>query len=92
MDMMKFYFDAGPNPMKVALFLEEAGVDYEFIPVDIRKGEQFNPELIALNPNSKVPVLVDGGAVIFDSNAILLYLAEKTGKFLPEKTDRLCAS
>jgi GST-like protein len=87
--MLKFYFDAAPNPMKVALFLEEAGLDYEFIPVDIRKGEQFSPELVALNPNSKVPVIVDGDAVVFDSNAILLYLAERTGKFLPAKTDKL---
>jgi GST-like protein len=86
--MLKFYFDAAPNPMKVALFLEEAGLDYEFIPVDILKGEQFNPDFVAINPNSKVPVLVDGDAVIFDSNAILLYLAEKTRKFLPENTDK----
>src|SRR5579862_1051773 len=89
MDMIKFYFDAAPNPMKVALFLEEAGLDYEFIPVDIRKGEQLSPEFVALNPNSKVPVIIDGDAVVFDSNAILLYLAEKTGKFLPAKTDKL---
>lgn len=87
--MIKFYFDATPNPMKVALFLEEAGLDYEFVPVDIRKGEQFKPEFISVNPNSKVPALVDGDVVIFDSNAILLYLAEKTGKFLPAKTDVL---
>jgi GSH-dependent disulfide-bond oxidoreductase len=89
MDMIKFYFDATPNPMKVALFLEEARLDYELVPVDIRKGEQFKPEFVPVNPNSKVPALIDGDAVIFDSNAILLYLAEKTGKFLPGKTDVL---
>ena len=81
--MLKFYYSLAPNPMKVALFLEEAGLEYEAIPVDTRKGEQFAPEFSKLNPNNKVPVIVDGDAVVFDSNAILLYLAEKTGKFLP---------
>ncbi len=80
---MKFYYSLAPNPMKVALFLEEAGLEYEAIPVDTRKGDQFKPEYVALNPNSKVPTIVDGDAVVFDSNAILLYLAEKTGRFLP---------
>jgi len=84
--MIKFYFDATPNPNKVALFLEEAGLEYELVPVDIRKGDQFKPEFVAINPNSKVPVLIDRDTVIFDSNAILLYLAEKTGKFLPATT------
>ena len=82
--MIKFYYSLAPNPMKVALFLEEAGLAYEAIPVDTRKGEQFAPDFAALNPNNKVPVIVDGDAVVFDSNAILLYLAEKTGQFLPE--------
>lgn len=81
--MLKFYFNGSPNPTKVALFLEEAGLPYEAIPIDVRKGDQFKPELVALNPNAKVPVLVDGDVTIFDSNAILLYLAERTGKFLP---------
>lgn len=85
--MREFYFDTTPNPMKVALFLEESGLDYEPVPVDIRKGEQFKPAFISVNPNSKVPVLVDGDTIIFDSNAILLYLSEKTGRFLPEMTD-----
>ena len=84
--MLKFYFSGAPNPTKVALFLEEAGLPYEPIPVDTRKGQQFSPEFVAVNPNSKVPAIVDGDAVVFDSNAILLYLAEKTGKFLPGKT------
>jgi GSH-dependent disulfide-bond oxidoreductase len=84
--MIKFYYSLAPNPLKVALFLEEAGLDYEPIPVDTRKGEQFSPEFTALNPNNKVPVIRDGDATVFDSNAILLYLAEKTGKFLPENT------
>jgi GST-like protein len=81
--MIKFYYSLAPNPMKVALFLEEAGLPYEAIPVDTRKGDQFSPELTALNPNNKVPVIQDGETTVFDSNAILLYLAEKTGQFLP---------
>jgi GST-like protein len=81
--MIKFYYSLAPNPMKVALFLEEAGLEYEPVPVDTRKGEQFAPDFAKLNPNNKVPAIVDGDAVVFDSNAILLYLAEKTGRFLP---------
>ena len=81
--MMKFFYSLAPNPMKVALFLEEAGLAYEAIPVDTRKGEQFAPAFAALNPNNKVPCIVDGEVTVFDSNAILLYLAEQTGKFLP---------
>ncbi len=87
--MLKFYYSLAPNPMKVALFLEETGLEYEAIPVDTRKGDQFKAEFAALNPNNKVPAIVDGDATVFDSNAILLYLAEKTGKFLPESTPRL---
>ena len=86
--MLKFYYSGAPNPTKVALFLEEAGVAYEAIPVDTRKGEQHKAEYLAINPNAKVPAIVDGDAVVFDSSAILLYLAEKTGKFLPAKTDK----
>jgi GST-like protein len=86
--MLKFYYSGAPNPTKVALFLEEAGLPYEAIPVDTRKGEQHMPEYKAINPNAKVPAIVDGDAVVFDSNAILLYLAEKTGKFLPPNTPK----
>ncbi len=86
--MLKFYFNGSPNPTKVALFLEEAGLPYEAIPVDTRKGAQFKPDYLALNPNGKVPTIVDGDVTVFDSNAILLYLAEKTGKFLPPPTAR----
>jgi len=84
--MIKFFYNLSPNPMKVALFLEEAGLAYEPVPVDTRRGEQFRPDYLAVNPNAKVPAIVDGDAPVFDSNAILLYLAEKTGKFLPEST------
>jgi GSH-dependent disulfide-bond oxidoreductase len=86
--MLKFYYSGAPNPTKVALFLEEAGIAYEPIPVDGRKGEQHKPEFLAINPNAKVPAIVDGDVTVFDSNAILLYLAEKTGKFLPPKGDK----
>lgn len=79
--MLKFYFNGSPNPTKVALFLEEAGVAYEAIPVDVRKGDQFAPAFLKVNPNGKVPVIVDGETTVFDSNGILLYLADKTGKF-----------
>ncbi len=81
--MLKFYFNGSPNPTKIALFLEEAGLGFEPHPIDTRKGDQFAPEFMAINPNAKVPVIIDGDITIFDSNAILLYLAEKTGKFLP---------
>ena len=84
--MLQFYFSLAPNPMKVALFLEEAGLPYQAIPVNTRKGEQHAPAFIALNPNAKVPVIIDGDAVVFDSNAILLYLGEKTGQFMPADT------
>ena len=86
--MLKFYYNGSPNPTKVALFLEEAGLAYEAVPVDTRKGDQFKPEFLAVNANGKVPAIVDGDVTVFDSNAILLYLAEKTGKFLPENTAR----
>ena len=86
--MLKFYFSGAPNPTKVALFLEEAGLPYEPIPVDARRGDQHKPEFLAVNPNAKVPAIVDGDVTVFDSNAILLYLADKTGKFLPPKGDK----
>jgi GST-like protein len=89
--MLKLYYHPSPNPAKIALFLEEAGLPYEVVPVDVRKGEQFTPAFLAINPNAKTPALVDGEAVVFDSNAILLYLAEKTGRFLPQNTPKMRA-
>jgi len=86
--MLKFYFNGAPNPNKVALFLEESGLPCELVPVDTRKGEQFKPEFLKVNPNGKVPAIDDNGTFVFDSNAILLYLAEKTGKFLPPNTPK----
>jgi GST-like protein len=83
--MIRFYYSLAPNPMKVALCLEEMGLSYEPIAVDTRKGEQHKSGYLAINPNAKVPSIVDGEVTMFDSNAIVLYLAEKTGKFLPRK-------
>lgn len=86
--MIRFYFHPAPNPAKVALLLEETGLPYEVVPVDTRKGEQHTPAFRALNPNSKTPAIEDGDVKVFDSNAILLYLAEKTGRFLPQNTPK----
>jgi GST-like protein len=84
--MLKFYYSGAPNPTKVALMLEETGIEYDAIPIDTRAGDQHKPDFLKINPNAKVPVIVDGDAVVFDSNGILLYLAEKTGQFLPADT------
>ncbi len=86
--MIKFYYNTAPNPAKVALFLEESGLPYELVPVDTRKGEQHTPEYLAVNPNAKVPSINDDGTVVFDSNAILLYLGEKSGQFMPANTSQ----
>jgi GST-like protein len=92
--MIRFYFHPTPNPAKVSLFLEESGLPYEVVPVDTSKGEQHAPAFRAINPNGKVPAIVDtdgpGGkeARVFDSTAILLYLAEKTGQFGGTPADR----
>ena len=84
--MIKFYFNLAPNPTKVALMLEETGLPYEIVPIDTRKGDQHTAHFRAINPNGKVPAIVDGEVTVFDSNAILLYLAEKTGTLLPPNT------
>lgn len=89
--MIELHTVPTPNGHKVSIMLEEVGLDYEIIPYDIAKGDQFKPELLALNPNNKLPVLVDkdpiGGGepiVVFETGAILIYLAEKTGQFFPQ--------
>ena len=84
--MIKFYYNISPNPMKVALCLEEMNLPYEAIPIDTRKGDQHSVSFKAINPNAKAPAIEDDGNIIFDSNAILLYLAEKSGKFITENT------
>jgi GSH-dependent disulfide-bond oxidoreductase len=87
--MIELYTWTTPNGRKVSIMLEETGLSYNVHPVDIGKGEQFRPEYIAINPNSKIPAIIDsdgpGGAplALFESGAILIYLAEKTGKLLP---------
>lgn len=91
--MIDVHYWTTPNGHKVTIFLEEAGVDYNIIPVNIGKGDQFKPEFLKLSPNNRIPAIVDtapmgGGAPIsiFESGAILQYLAEKSGKFLPTDT------
>lgn len=80
--MITLSFYKAPNPMKVALFLEESGLDYTVEPVDLLRGEQHAEKFHRLNPNEKTPVIVEAdGTTVFDSNAILLYLSEKHGMF-----------
>lgn len=86
--MLKFYFHHTPNPMKVALYLQETAIPFELIPVDTLKAEQHTPEYRAINPNAKTPAIEDNGTRIFDSNAILLYLSEKTGLLAGDDKDR----
>jgi len=74
--------------MKIALYLKETGLDYELIPVDTLKGEQHTPEYRLINPNGKTPAIEDNGKRVFDSNAILLYLSEKTGLLAGNAEDR----
>jgi len=88
--MIDVYYWTTPNGHKVTIFLEETGLPYSIKPVNIGKGEQFKPEFLAISPNNRIPAMVDnepagGGKPIsvFESGAILQYLAEKTGKFLP---------
>ncbi|MDJ0703251.1 MAG: glutathione S-transferase N-terminal domain-containing protein [Leptolyngbyaceae cyanobacterium MO_188.B28] len=87
--MIKLYYWPTPNGHKITIFLEEAGLDYEIKPVNIAVGDQFQPEFLKISPNNRMPAIIDtlpadGGEPIsvFESGAILLYLAEKTGKFL----------
>src|SRR6266851_5970495 len=89
--MIDLYYWTTPNGHKVTIFLEESGLAYRIIPVNISKGDQFKPEFLAISPNNRIPAILDrepdgGGAPIslFESGAILLYLAEKTGKFIPK--------
>lgn len=81
--MLDVYAFATPNSIKVPIALEELRLDYDLHAVNIRKGEQKLSDFLALNPNAKVPVLVDNDLVLTESAAILVYLAEKTGKLLP---------
>ncbi len=84
-----FYYWATPNGWKIAIFLEESGLPYNLIPVNINEGEQFEPDFLSISPNNKIPAILDpdgsdGRPVsVFESGAILIYLAEKIGRFLP---------
>ncbi len=89
--MIDVYFWTTPNGYKVLAFLEETGIPYRIVPVNISKGEQFDPEFLKISPNNKMPAIVDRSPKgiaepipIFESGAILLYLAEKTGRLLPK--------
>jgi GST-like protein len=84
------YYWATPNGHKITIFLEEAGLEYDLKPINIMKGEQFKPDFLKIAPNNRIPAIVDhdpadGGEplAIFESGAILLYLAQKIGKFIP---------
>src|SRR6185369_8064995 len=88
--MIDLHYWPTPNGHKITLFLEETGLPYKIVPVNIGKGEQFQPDFLKIAPNNRMPAIVDhepadGGAPLslFESGAILLYLAKKTGKFIP---------
>ena len=90
--MIDFYFSPTPNGWKVAIALEEMGLDYKLHPMQLSQGDQFKPDFLAISPNAKMPAIVDhdppaefgGEAVsVFESGAILLYLGDKTGQFMP---------
>ncbi|KKC24181.1 glutathione S-transferase N-terminal domain-containing protein [Sphingomonas sp. SRS2] len=87
--MIELFYESTPNTRKVAIFLEEAGLDYRLTSVSLERGEQHHEAFTALNPNGRIPVIIDHGpdtaspVTVFESGAILLYLAEKTGRFIP---------
>ena len=88
--MIELYYWSTPNGHKITIFLEEAGLDYKIIPVNIAKGEQFSPEFLSISPNNRIPAIIDHQPLsqeepisVFESGAILLYLAQKVGKFIP---------
>ncbi len=87
--MIDLYYFPSPNGLKIAIMLEECGLPYQVVPVDIGSGEQFRPEYLALNPNNKIPTIVDQetGTSVFESGAILIYLAEKSKQFLPKSAE-----
>ena len=89
--MIELYFWPTPNGLKISVFLEEAGLEYRVVPINIQKGAQFSPEFLQIAPNNRIPAIIDhtpcGGGeplTVFESGAILMYLAEKTGRYLPK--------
>jgi GST-like protein len=90
--MIDFYYWPTPNGWKVAIMLEECGLEYQMIPVNIGRGDQFKPEFLAISPNNRMPAIVDHDALeefdgepvsVFESGAILIHLAERSGRFMP---------
>ena len=87
--MIELYFWPTPNGHKITIALEEMGLEYRIKPINIGKGDQFKPSFLAISPNNRMPAIIDHDAAdgkpqaVFESGAILLYLAEKTGKFMP---------
>tara|TARA_R110001599_G_scaffold353884_1_gene602306 strand:- start:11363 stop:12001 length:639 start_codon:yes stop_codon:yes gene_type:complete len=81
--MITLYSWTTPNGRKISIALEEMGLPYESIAIDITKEEQFAPEFLKISPSNKIPVILDEGRAVFESGAILLYMAHKTGKFMP---------
>jgi GSH-dependent disulfide-bond oxidoreductase len=87
--MIDFYYWPTPNGWKVSIMLEECGLPYRVVPVNIGRGDQFKPEFLAISPNNRMPAIVDHDAdgevvSVFESGAILLHLAEKSGRFMPK--------
>ena len=91
-DLLQLYSRPTPNGVKISIMLEEIGLPYEVHSVDFEKGEQTSPEFLSLNPNNKIPAILDPNGpdgkplALFESGAILIYLASKTGKLMPEDT------
>jgi len=89
--MIELYYWTTPNGHKITMFLEEAGLEYRIVPVNISRGEQFKPEFLRISPNNRIPAIIDNSPAdggeplsIFESGAILLYLADKTRRFIPQ--------
>jgi len=83
--MIDFYTAATPNGYKVSIMFEETGLPYRVHVLDLARGDQKQPDYLAINPNGRVPAIVDDGLAVFESGAILLHLAEKSGQFLPSE-------
>src|SRR5213596_1828004 len=88
--MIDLYYAPTPNGWKISIMLEETGLPYKVIPVNIRAGDQFRPEFLAISPNNRIPAIVDHAPAdggwrfpVFETGAILIYLADKAGRFLP---------
>jgi GSH-dependent disulfide-bond oxidoreductase len=91
--MIDLHYAPTPNGWKISIMLEELGLPYTVIPVNIRAGDQFKPEFLAISPNNRIPAIVDhapadggGPFSVFETGAILIYLADKAGRFLPQES------